>query len=239
MPIIFIHPPLLTSANFTYQQAQLLRNFKVITFDIRGHGRSEESQLLITYPLIVEDIKRLMDHLNIDKAVVCGYSTGGSVALEALINDPERFKGGILISAMSEVSNLNLRSQIRIAMGLSKWKPIFNLLLLGISWSNSDSWSTFHHLYNDARLGNIRNIHQYYSYSLSYNCTNRLAQIEAPVFMIYGENDGRFQRYCHILQKELRHVKLVNIDHMKHQLPTKAADLANKEIEDWINHVLE
>ncbi|MDF2651943.1 MAG: alpha/beta hydrolase, partial [Paenibacillus sp.] len=35
VPIVFIHPPLLTSANFRYQQAQLSDEFQVITFDIR------------------------------------------------------------------------------------------------------------------------------------------------------------------------------------------------------------
>ena len=56
IPIIFIHPPLLTSANFIYQMEDLSRNYQVITFDMRGHGRSSYSTRAITYELIVEDI---------------------------------------------------------------------------------------------------------------------------------------------------------------------------------------
>jgi pimeloyl-ACP methyl ester carboxylesterase len=49
LPIIFIHPPLLTKANFNYQVAQLSGIYKVITFDIRGHGHSAASLDPLTY----------------------------------------------------------------------------------------------------------------------------------------------------------------------------------------------
>lgn len=111
-PIIFIHPPLLTSANFRYQQVQLAGQFTVITFDIRGHGRSGASEALVTYDLIVEDMLRLLDHLSIPEAYVCGYSTGGSIALEAMLTHPDRFTGGILVSAMSEQRAGGRRDQI-------------------------------------------------------------------------------------------------------------------------------
>jgi pimeloyl-ACP methyl ester carboxylesterase len=50
----------------------------MITFDIRGHGKSQYSNKPLTFPLIVEDIKLLLDHLEVEKAFICGYSTGGS-----------------------------------------------------------------------------------------------------------------------------------------------------------------
>ena len=60
VPIVFIHPPVLTSVNFQYQMEELSEEFKVITFDIRGHGRSQYSRQPVTYPLIIEDIKHLL-----------------------------------------------------------------------------------------------------------------------------------------------------------------------------------
>ena len=70
IPIVFIHPPVLTCLNFKYQVEELSKEFQVITFDIRGHGRSQYSNQQVTYPLIVEDIKRLLDHLKIKKAFI-------------------------------------------------------------------------------------------------------------------------------------------------------------------------
>ncbi len=238
VPIVFIHPPLLTSANFRYQQAQLSDEFQVITFDIRGHGQSDPSEMPVTYELIAEDIKHLMDHLKIDKAFVAGYSTGGSIALEAMLAYPDRFEGGILISAMSEASDFMLRNRIRLAMGLSGWKPTIDLLKLVISWGNSDRTQTFRNLLRDSRSGNSQNIHEYYSYSLNYNCTEELSQITSPILLLYGGKDRGFKRYRKKLQQGLSQFKTVILQKEKHQLPTKAAADLNKVMTHWIHTVI-
>jgi pimeloyl-ACP methyl ester carboxylesterase len=233
-PIVFIHPPLLTSANFRYQQVQLAGEFSVITFDIRGHGKSNASKAPLTYALIVEDIKQLLDHLGIRKAYICGYSTGGSIALEALLTHPERFDGGILVSAMSEVSDIVLKSRIRIAAGLSRMKTMTKVLMRGITWGNADSGLTYRNLLQDAKRGNAANIHQFYKYSLRYNCTGRLSELRAPVLLVYGEKDGGFKRYREKLEKELPECEVHVLDGEKHQIPTKAAAEMNEIIRRWI-----
>lgn len=222
-PIVFIHPPLLTSANFRYQQVQLASEFSVITFDIRGHGKSAASQAPLTYALIVEDIKQLLDHLGIRKAFVCGYSTGGSIALEAMLTHPERFEGGILVSAMSEASDFILRSRIRAAVGLSRLRPLARALMRGIAWGNADSRLTYRNLLRDAKQGDTANIHQYYKYSLNYNCTKRLSELKAPVLLLYGDKDRNFKRYRKKLERELPACETYVFHGEKHQLPTKAA----------------
>jgi len=237
IPIVFIHPPLLTSANFKYQQAYLSDQFQIITFDVRGHGRSHASPVPVTYELIVQDIVRLLDHLQIHQAYVSGYSTGGGVALRAMLDYPDRFAGGILISAMSEVSDIVLRSRIQLAMGLSAWRPTFRLLMWGIAWGNSDQVHTFRHLLQDSKRGNMQNIHEYYRDALNYNCTNQLAMISSPVLLLYGAKDKGYNRYRKILQHHLRQWKLLMLQQEKHQLPTKAAAEISQAIKSWILEV--
>lgn len=237
-PIVFIHPPLLTSANFRYQQVQLAGEFSVITFDIRGHGKSVASKAPITYPLIVEDMKQLLDHLHIDKAFVCGYSTGGAIALEAMLTYPDRFVGGILVSAMSEVSDIMLKSRIRLAAGLSSTKALTRLLMWAIAWGNADSGITFRNLLQDALRGNMANIHQFYKYSLGYNCTKRLSQVQAPVLLLYGKKDRGFDRYRQKLGQELPNCDVYILKNEHHQLPTKAALTMNETIRRWVRNAL-
>lgn len=237
-PIIFIHPPLLTSANFRYQQVQLAGQFTVITFDIRGHGRSGASEAPVTYDLIVEDMLRLLDHLSIPEAYVCGYSTGGSIALEAMLTHPDRFTGGILVSAMSEVSDYMLRNRIRVAVGMSSWKPLIRVLMWGITWGNADGRLTFRNLLRDARRGNPANIHQYYKFSLTYSCTDRLVGLRAPVLLLYGNKDGYFTQYRKKIQSMLPHYDLHILENEKHQIPTKAASEMNEVIGKWIRGLL-
>lgn len=234
IPIVCIHPPLLTSANFNYQLEQLSDEFRVIAFDIRGHGSSEESAVPVTYALIAEDLRQLLDHLGIDQAILCGYSTGGAVALEAMLAYPDRFLGGILLSAMSEASDFVLRNRIRIAIGMSRWKSAIRLLMMGIIWGNSDSSQTYRNMITKTRLGSPRNIHQYYRCTLAYTCTERLSRIATPMLLVYGKKDWGFKRYCRMLMEGLPYASLVTVDKMKHQLPTKAASEIHAAIRDWV-----
>jgi pimeloyl-ACP methyl ester carboxylesterase len=236
LPILFIHPPLLTKAIFNYQIAQLSGLYKIITFDIRGHGHSAMSLDSLTYPLIVEDMKKLMDHLDIHKAYVCGYSAGGSVALEAILTYPDRFYGGLLLSATSEASDFFLRTRIKLAISMCRLNAK-NPLIYAISRGNADRNATFQQLSKDAKLGRLVNWQQYFEYSLHYNCTARLADIRQSMLLIYGKKDLSFYRYADILERKLPNNKLVLIRGVSHQIPTKAALSMNEIIKRWLNTV--
>ncbi|WHY44490.1 alpha/beta fold hydrolase [Lysinibacillus pakistanensis] len=231
-PIIFIHPPLLTSTNFLYQLEHLSKTYKVITFDIRGHGRSVYSKQAITYPLIVNDIVNLLDYLGVEKAFICGYSTGGSILLEFLLMYPNRALGGIVISGMSEVKDLFLKQRISLGVKLSNKKTI-SVLTLAISLGNSKTRQVFRKLYEDASFGDARNIQQYYRFSLHYNCTSRLQDINSPVLLVFGTKDKVFHQYAYILHGKLPHNELVFLKE-KHQIPTKAAIKLNEKIDEFI-----
>jgi pimeloyl-ACP methyl ester carboxylesterase len=237
-PIVFIHPPLLTTANFTYQQVQLSGDFQTITFDIRGHGQSAPSGLPVTYSLIVADMIHLLNHLKIKEAYLCGYSTGGGVALEALLTYPERFLGAVIVSGMSEASTWSLKSEIKLARLLSSTKPLLSVLARAIAWGNADMRFTYKNLLKDAKQGHLKNIHQYYSASSRYNCTNKLSQIKQPVLLVYGEKDRRFRKYARMLEQGLPHSELRFIPGATHQLPTKEATTLNLLIRGWLREML-
>ncbi|WP_413376612.1 alpha/beta fold hydrolase [Alkalihalobacillus sp. 1P02AB] len=235
IPLVFIHPPLLTSANFMYQLEGLSQSFKVITFDIRGHGRSGYSKEEITYPLIVEDMLKILDHLDIEKAFICGYSTGGSIVLEYLLTKPNRALGGIIISGMSEVRDFYLKERITFAVKLAEKKRV-PFLNLAITWGNADKRQAFFRLFKEASRGEVENIQQYYRYSLRYNCTRMLPKIDLPVLLVYGTKDKSFHRYARLLHKKIPHNQLVFLENEKHQLPTKAALKLNDVIHQFVSH---
>ena len=68
----------------------------MIAYDIRGHGNSDDGVDNFSIDLFVNDLLSLMDTLKIDKAILCGFSMGGYIALNAIENYPERFNALIL-----------------------------------------------------------------------------------------------------------------------------------------------
>jgi 3-oxoadipate enol-lactonase len=104
-PIIFIHgfPFSHKMWTFTDSQTELLANTnRVIAYDIRGHGESEVGTGHYTIEFFVDDLIGLMDHLAIHKAILCGLSMGGYIALRAFERHTDRILGLVLCDTKSE-----------------------------------------------------------------------------------------------------------------------------------------
>jgi pimeloyl-ACP methyl ester carboxylesterase len=75
----------------------LTKNYRVIAFDNRGHGKSGKPRDVKKYGMeMVEDAVRLLDHLKIDKAHVVGYSMGAMLTSKLLVTHPQRMLSATL-----------------------------------------------------------------------------------------------------------------------------------------------
>src|SRR5512136_1692386 len=74
------------------------RQYRVVTFDNRGFGRSDKPPGPYTTKMLAGDTIALMDHLGIKKAHIVGGSMGGMAAQEIAIEHPERLDKLILSS---------------------------------------------------------------------------------------------------------------------------------------------
>jgi len=74
----------------------LARDHRVLALDLRGHGHSDKPHAPHAYDEIALDVIRLLDHLQIEKAHVVGYSLGGIIVAKLLTTRPERFLSAVL-----------------------------------------------------------------------------------------------------------------------------------------------
>jgi pimeloyl-ACP methyl ester carboxylesterase len=74
------------------------RGNRVITVDLLGHGESDRPRDMWRYSMSIfgEQVLGLMDHLEIEQAVVMGTSLGANMALEIASVAPERLRGMVL-----------------------------------------------------------------------------------------------------------------------------------------------
>jgi pimeloyl-ACP methyl ester carboxylesterase len=79
-------------------EALAARGNRVITLDLLGHGRSDRPADMWRYSMTTfgEQVIALLDHLEVDEAVVLGTSLGANTALEAAALAPERLRGMIV-----------------------------------------------------------------------------------------------------------------------------------------------
>jgi 3-oxoadipate enol-lactonase len=100
-PLVLLHGFPLSSAIWHEQQQELSDNFRVITPDLRGHGRSPAPAGVYEMELLARDVLALLDSLLVKKAVIMGHSMGGYVALAAWKLAPERFLALGLIASQA------------------------------------------------------------------------------------------------------------------------------------------
>jgi 3-oxoadipate enol-lactonase len=102
IPLVFIHGFPLSHEMWKPQLPALPDSVRAIMYDVRGHGASDVSDGQFSIELFVDDLIALLDHLSIEKAVLCGLSMGGYIALRAIERFPNRINGLILCDTKSE-----------------------------------------------------------------------------------------------------------------------------------------
>src|SRR5215211_6950813 len=79
-------------------RALAARGNRVVTLDLLGHGGSDRPADMTLYgmPFFAEQVVALLDHLDVDEAVVGGTSLGANTALEVAALAPERLRGMVV-----------------------------------------------------------------------------------------------------------------------------------------------
>jgi 3-oxoadipate enol-lactonase len=97
--VVLIHGFGLDLRMWDPQAAPLADRFRVVRYDCRGFGASGPLDPAVPYTH-AGDLVALLDHLDIDGAVLAGLSFGGRVALQTALAAPDRIRGLVLLDAV-------------------------------------------------------------------------------------------------------------------------------------------
>lgn len=99
-------------------QRLLDEGFRVITMDLRGHGKSGKPHDPLQYgEKMVKDVVSLLDYVGLEKAHLVGYSLGGFVTLKAAVLYPNRwFSVTAMASGWDNPDNSHSFDAIQTAM---------------------------------------------------------------------------------------------------------------------------
>jgi len=111
VPVIFLHGYPFDKSMWRDQLKELKSSNRVIAVDVRGFGDSTDEKTHLSIELFAEDLVLFMDKLKIDKAIVCGLSMGGFIALNAMKRFPERFKALILCDTQCIADTTEVREK--------------------------------------------------------------------------------------------------------------------------------
>lgn len=101
-PVVFVHGFPLSRRMWDGQVKGLSGQARTITIDLRGHGESQAPLWFATVDTYAAEVAGLLDHLAIDRAVICGFSMGGYVTFAFLRKYPQRVAGLILADTRAQ-----------------------------------------------------------------------------------------------------------------------------------------
>jgi pimeloyl-ACP methyl ester carboxylesterase len=175
-PLILLHGFGRTLADWKPFITEFSKRFRVIAWDMRGHGRSTnpDTSKVFLHAIAANDLLALIEKLNLKEVKAIGHSSGGIIILYAAIKEPERFESIVPVSAQLHYS-LQTREFIKMNAKPEAYYE-FNELERQHGETKgrliARQFYHFHELYGDPSL-----------------TPDQLATIKARSLIVHGDND--------------------------------------------------
>ena len=96
-PIVFI-PGLAADAHYADFLIKAFPKKRIVVVELPGHGQAPETSKTIDIALIAQELILALEHIGVEKPILCGHSLGGQICLLSEIVQPGFAKKLILIS---------------------------------------------------------------------------------------------------------------------------------------------
>jgi 3-oxoadipate enol-lactonase len=193
--VVFSHGFLMDHTMFDRQVAALAPQYRVITWDQRGHGGTRAAGTF-TYWDSAADVLALLDHLGVARAVLAGMSQGGFLSLRAALTTPDRVRALVLIDSQAgqeDPANAPGYEQIHqawLASGPGPVQEVVASIILGPGqW---DGWyAKWNEQYTEWAPDDLGQLDWPFRCLMDRDdITGRLAEITCPALIVHGTADA-------------------------------------------------
>jgi 3-oxoadipate enol-lactonase len=195
--LLFVHGLGSSSRDWENQVPYFSERYRVVTPDLRGHGKSDKPPGPYSIPLFANDIAELIRTLDLGPSHVVGISLGGFVASQLAVDHPDLMRSLVVVNSAPELPADTFRERLRTKKELLLRRLIvqlFGMRTLGRFLGKklfpkpeqTDLKSTFVERWaeNDPRV---------YLYTLAaisrWSVRERLSSIRCPTCVVSGERD--------------------------------------------------
>jgi pimeloyl-ACP methyl ester carboxylesterase len=220
-PLLLVHGLMVTGEMFEPVLEHFAARHRVIVPDLRGHGRSRALPPPYTVARLAEDLSRLLDHLGVERTAVLGYSNGGVVAQQLVLDDPARCTRLVLGCAFA----FNMATRREWVEGHLGPLLIRVLGMRGMArlivWGVADELGTDRARWLAGLIAGQDRALMLAGWreTMAFDSRSRLAEIGCPTLVIAGSKDiGVPMHHARMLRDGVPGARLVVIDGASHAL---------------------
>lgn len=238
-PLLLVHGLGSSARDWEPQIAAFAERYRVIAFDLRGHGRSERPDEPYSMRRFARDTSLLLDELAIERCHVVGLSLGGMIAFQLALDDPGRVRSMVIVNSGPDARPRDLRWHVAIATR-RLLMAVLPMSRLGDSIGGrlfpkpeqaelrrafAERWSQ-----NDARAYK-RSVHAI----LGWSVIDRLDEVTCPVLVVTGDRDYTPVRLKQQYVDRLADARLVVIPDSGHATPIDQPASFNRVVMDFVS----
>ncbi len=241
-PIIFIHGFPFSSGMWEQQIKQFKEQYYCITYDIRGLGKSPIGDGQYTMEMFVDDLLAIMDGLELNQAIIAGFSMGGYITLRAIEREPERFSALILCDTKSEADDN--AGKIKRAQGVkavnSYGAEKFATAFVPLAFAQGARQhipDIFNATLEQAAATSPEGIKGcLLAMAGRTDTTKFLSDISVPTLLVVGEQDAITPPdVMQMMHERINGSELVTIEEAGHMAPVEQPEIVNQAIGDFLS----
>ncbi len=236
--VLFIHGLGSSARDWKLQVDHFSSNYRVVTYDVRGHGASAKPTGPYTMMLFAQDAKALLDHLGVPSAHIVGISMGGMIAFQLAVDHPSSIRSMVIVNSGPELKPGSFGERLQV------WQRFMIVRLLGITTMARvlaprlfpdtsheslrrqfiERWST-----NDKRayLASMKAI-------VGWGVADRIGKIAIPTLFVAADQDYTPVELKEAYAKKMPNAGLEVIEDSRHATPLERPQELNRVIEDFL-----
>lgn len=222
-----------------------LHKFRVLTYDLIGHGQSAPPQGQPNLKDLADQLAHLLDHIQIDTAALVGFSLGGMVARRFAQDFPARTTAlAILHSAYRRSPQAQAAIEVRVTQAEAEG-PAATVEAALVRWYTDAARATRPDLMDLTRQWVLANDPKTYPklYRVLANGVDEVShptpQITVPTLVLTADEDhGNSPEMSIAIAEEIPRARLVILKGLRHMALAEDPPAVNRPVTDFLTEVL-
>jgi len=237
-PLLLIHGLGSSARDWEFQVPEFSRSYRVITFDLRGHGESDKPPGSYSIQMLAADTAGLLNGLGVEGVHVVGLSLGGFVAFQLAVDAPRLVKTLTVVNSAPELIARTFRDRLAI------WQRLAIVRLFGMRGMGKVLARRFFVKPEQAPLREkfvarwAENDRRAYLATLrgmiGWSITERLDAILCPTLVVSSDQDYIAPSLKKAYTAKITNARFVMIPDSRHALPAEKPDEFNETLHAFL-----